>query len=95
MLVLLLLIMEKRETICNVAFTDGDISGIDVLGAVGTALNVVSTISILWPTVIAGPIGFYAGITACVVGTFCAILSDSMMIQVPLKNGKNVYVYIS
>ena len=77
-----------------VAFTDGDISGIDVLGAVEAALNVVSTISILWPTVIAWPIGFYAGITACVVGTFCVILSDSMMIQVPLKNGKNVYVYI-
>ncbi|WP_418233074.1 hypothetical protein [Butyricimonas virosa] len=78
-----------------IAFTDGDITGNDILGAVSTALSVAS-----YAFASAGffPVAGVVGIAGCVVGivsTMINLAGQSMLIQVPLEDGHNVYVYIS
>lgn len=78
-----------------IAFTDGDITGNDILGAVSTALGAAS-----YAFAAAGlfPVAGVVGIAGCVVGivsTMINLAGQSLLIQVPLEDGHNVYVYIS
>lgn len=78
-----------------VAFTDGDITGNDILGAVSTAF---SAASLLFAMAGLAPVAGVLGIAGCVVGlvsTMINLAGQSMLIQVPLEDGHNVYVYIS
>lgn len=78
-----------------IAFTDGDITGNDILGAVSTAL---SAASYLFASAGFFPVAGVVGIAGCVVGivsTMINLAGQSMLIQVPLEDGHNVYVYIS
>lgn len=71
-----------------IAFTDGDITGNDILGAVSTALGAASyafAAAGLFP--VAGVVG--------IVSTMINLAGQSLLIQVPLEDGHNVYVYIS
>lgn len=78
-----------------IAFTDGDITGNDILGAVSTALGIAGY---LFAAAGFFPVAGVLGIAGCVVGlvsTMINLARQSMLIQVPLENGHNVYVYIS
>ena len=78
-----------------IAFTDGDITGNDILGAVSTAF---SAASLLFAMAGLAPVAGVLGIAGCVVGlvsTMINLAGQSMLIQVPLEDGHNVYVYIS
>ena len=77
------------------SFTDGDITGNDILGAVSTAL---SAASYLFASAGFFPVAGVVGIAGCVVGlvsTMINLAGQSLLIQVPLEDGHNVYVYIS
>lgn len=71
-----------------IAFTDGDITGNDILGAASTALSAASYLF--------ASAGFFpvAGVVG-IVSTMINLAGQSMLIQVPLEDGHNVYVYIS
>ena len=72
-----------------ITFTDGDITGNDILGAVSTALSAASYLF--------ASAGFFP-VAGCVVGlvsTMINLAGQSLLIQVPLEDGHNVYVYIS
>ena len=78
-----------------IAFTDGDITGNDILGAASTAL---SAASYLFASAGFFPVAGVVGIAGCVVGlvsTMINLAGQSLLIQVPLEDGHNVYVYIS
>lgn len=78
-----------------IAFADGDITGNDIVGAVSTALSIAG---IAFSLAGLAPVAGIVGIAACVVGlvsTTINLAKQSLMIQVPLENGHNVYVYIS
>ena len=78
-----------------ITFTDGDITGNDILGAVSTAL---SAASYLFASAGFFPDAGVVGIAGCVVGlvsTMINLAGQSLLIQVPLEDGHNVYVYIS
>lgn len=87
-------ILSAWQTI--LAFSDGEITGNDVVGAVGTALSCVG--------VAFGLIGVFPvaagvlGLAGCVIGIVSSMINmtqRALLIQVPLKNGHHVYVYIS
>lgn len=78
-----------------IAFTDGDITGNDIMGAVSTAL---SAASILVAMAGFAPLAGVLGIAGCVIGitsSMINLMGQSLLIQVPLEDGHNVYVYIS
>ena len=73
-----------------IAFTDGDITG--------TASTALSAASYLFASAGFFPVAGVVGIAGCVVGivsTMINLAGQSMLIQVPLEDGHNVYVYIS
>ena len=76
------------------AFTDGEITGNDMLGAVSTAFTAASLVFAAFGL---APVAGVAGILGCVIGivsTTIDMLGQSLLIKVPLENGHNVYVYI-
>ena len=78
-----------------ITLTDGDITGNDILVAVSTAL---SAASYLFASAGFFPVAGVVGIAGCVVGlvsTMINLAGQSLLIQVPLEDGHNVYVYIS
>ena len=78
-----------------IAFADGDVSAEDIGMAVWTAFNAVGVVCAFFPGGIA--ISGMIGTITATVGLASAICSvtRSTLVRVSLKNGKNVYVYIS
>lgn len=77
-----------------IAFSDGDISPNDMVGAVSTALNWIGLACAFFITPYVGAI--IGGVAAVIglVSTVYGMISQSILLQVTTKNGKNVYIYI-
>jgi hypothetical protein len=78
-----------------IAFADGDVSAEDIGMAVWTAFNAVGVVCAFFPggIAIAGMIGTITA-TVGLASAICSV-TRSTLVRVSLKNGKNVYVYIS
>ncbi|MEY8685748.1 hypothetical protein AB9N12_06260 [Bacteroides sp. AN502(2024)] len=78
-----------------VAFTDGDISNADIVGAVSTALSAVGVIAIFCP--ISAPIVGVVGVTSCVLGLISTMTTSDIptLLEIELENGANIYIYMS
>lgn len=79
-----------------IAFSDGDVSAEDIGLAVITAFNLVGILYCACLPVSLGVMGTIGTITSAVglASDICS-LTRSTIVRVSLKNGKNVYVYIS
>lgn len=78
-----------------IAFSDGDISTADILGAVSTALAVVSMIGVFFPPAIL--ISGIAGVASCVVGLVATTMSTrptNDLLVLNVDEQKRVYLYI-
>lgn len=77
-----------------IAFTDGEITPTDLLGAVSSLLSFASVgYALLAMPYVAGIVG----ITGCVIGivtTIYGLFSQSRLFQIQTENGTNIYVYI-
>lgn len=77
-----------------IAFTDGEITTADILGAVSTALSLVSLVGVFFPPAIV--ISGIAGVASCVIG-LVAVAMDSPNYSIPYEtevNGiKTIYIY--
>ena len=82
----------------SVGYLGLTLSGYQTYIALGAASTALSAASYLFASAGFFPVAGVVGIAGCVVGivsTMINLAGQSMLIQVPLEDGHNVYVYIS
>lgn len=77
-----------------VAFTDGDISNADIVGAVSTTLSAVGYALAFCPATV--PLAGVVGVTGCVLGLISSMMTTDVpiLLELQLENGSNLYIYI-
>ena len=77
-----------------IAVTDGDISNADVVGAISTALGVISSATAFIPVL--APISGITGVTGCLLGLISTMMTSEVpnLIEIQLENGSSVYLFI-
>lgn len=76
-----------------IAFSDGEVSYGDIVGAVSAALGTVGSVCAFIPglQVVSGVLG----VTSCIIGLVStAMRSEARLIEVRLENNKKIYIYI-
>ncbi len=78
----------------SIAFSDENISTADILGAVSTALALVSLVGIFFPPALI--VSGIAGVASCVIGlvTVAVEIRSTGLLILNVDGGRRVYLYL-